>query len=132
MKTAIFFLNVLAAIAGFAAPMYWFAASKTDHPPYDEETGRPVGTNAMGALNKELVTASRLNRFAAGWSCTAALCAEAFVFKNDQGGKVLWVGTHENPKIKYRKRATHDLRNFDNAYEIVRQYTLIFGGDLVG
>lgn len=77
MKIAIVFLSVLTAIAGFTASMYWFAASKTDLPPYDEETGRPVGTVTMGALNKELVTASRLNRIAAGWSCAAAFCAAA-------------------------------------------------------
>ena len=56
---------------------------------------------------------------------------EAFVFRNEEGGKLFWVKPHEHPKTKYRVVATHLLRNADDAYAIVLQYSLIFGGDLV-
>jgi hypothetical protein len=56
---------------------------------------------------------------------------QAFVFRNEDGGKLFWVAPHEHPTIKYRVLATHRLHNFDDAYAIVCEYSLLFGGDLV-
>jgi len=82
MNVAIVILNILAAVAGFAASVYWFKASKTALPPFDEVTGRPTGPVNMGAMNKELVVAARLNRTAASWSCAAALFAAISLLLN--------------------------------------------------
>lgn len=60
MKVAMVILNILAAAGGFGASAFWFKASNTALPPFDEATGRPTGPVSMGAVYSELVTAAKL------------------------------------------------------------------------
>jgi hypothetical protein len=56
---------------------------------------------------------------------------QGFIFQNEDGGRLLWAAPPENPALKRRVIAAHVLKSADDADNILREYSLIFGGPLV-